>query len=596
MQAVWDRFLAKTEWPRARSIELAFENEVEKRHGLERWCNDIGGDFVYCDSPNMESGKCMLRFAAWSQCKNAERYVGLFLEIARMAAKLYREADGGLVTLTLEHLSSLSFTEADQRVLVILLRGDSPFLGGGSDWNWAVERFAAKLNGVGDAADYRLRVQRNREQDAAEHRSYLSLETPQPSRSANGRTFATAIRAYEVTGQLGEGGTGTVVSVRTDDGTELAIKLLDERKATTEKRKRFQNELGFGLRNRHPNIVTLVDYGLRVGADGQMSPFYVMPLYPATLRKKMRPGLTPAIAHEIALQLLNGVEAAHLIGTWHRDLKPENVLLLHDPLTVVIADWGCAHFAEEELQTVVETLPTTRLGNFQYAAPEQRKPGESVDHRADIFSLGLMINELFTEHVPQGEDYRRIAQVSAEHAYLDDVVSQMIQHDAARRFQTIDAVKQRIGLLSKVHASRQKLSVLEGMVVPHTAPDDVLVRDPIRVIGGDYDDGTLTIELNQAPTTHWVSAFQAINWQTAISGKDPISFRFSGRNARNSIGAAQAQELVDHFKRYVGLANTLYAARVAAELKKKEEQEREALRRAAEAESQRRHVLEELRF
>lgn len=76
---------------------------------------------------------------------------------------------------------------------------------------------------------------------------------------------------------------------------------------------------------------------------------------------------------------------------WHRDLKPENIL--HDPIEnrLVVSDFGIAHFTAELMHTLVETKLAERLANFHYAAPEQRRPGGLVDHRADIYALGLIL-------------------------------------------------------------------------------------------------------------------------------------------------------------------------------------------------------------
>ena len=74
-------------------------------------------------------------------------------------------------------------------------------------------------------------------------------------------------------------------------------------------------------------------------------------------------------------EILSGVEAAHLQGVVHRDLKPENVLVDSARSQVCVADFGIAHFADEELYTAVDTASDARLANFQYAAPEQKARG-----------------------------------------------------------------------------------------------------------------------------------------------------------------------------------------------------------------------------
>jgi len=96
-----------------------------------------------------------------------------------------------------------------------------------------------------------------------------------------------------------------------------------------------------------------------------------------------------------------------LNNVFHRDIKPANILQSHDE-EIVVADFGIAHFHEEHLRTLVDTHPNERLANFGYSAPEQRKRGSTVDQRADVYALGLILNEMFTRHVPQGSGYADI--------------------------------------------------------------------------------------------------------------------------------------------------------------------------------------------
>src|SRR3972149_4359299 len=118
-----------------------------------------------------------------------------------------------------------------------------------------------------------------------------------------------------------------------------------------------------------------------------------MPLFDSSLRPLMRAGLPQDTVLRYFSQILDGTEAAHLHNVAHRDLKPENILFENAAARLVVADFGIARFQEEELYTAVETKASDRLANFQYAAPEQRLRGAEVDYRADIYSLGLLLNE-----------------------------------------------------------------------------------------------------------------------------------------------------------------------------------------------------------
>ena len=178
------------------------------------------------------------------------------------------------------------------------------------------------------------------------------------------KVFETTFTTFAATDILGEGGSGRVYKAIDEAGTVFAVKVLDPSKTNKEKLKQFKNELLFGQRNQHRNIITVVDHGTLKDTN-RTSPFYVMPYYHTSLRSLLTARLDRNQVPRYFAQLLDGVEAAHLQGVVHRDLKPENVLYDRQTETLVVADFGVAHFQEEELYTVVETAPNTRLANFQ---------------------------------------------------------------------------------------------------------------------------------------------------------------------------------------------------------------------------------------
>jgi protein kinase-like protein len=127
------------------------------------------------------------------------------------------------------------------------------------------------------------------------------------------------------------------------------------------------------------------------------------------------------------------MEFAHQQEIVHRDLKPENILCDADLKSVVVADFGIAHFSADLLVAAVETSANERLANFTYSAPEQRTRGQSVGPPADIWALGLIVNELFTREIPLGRDHRLISSISPEYARLDQIVDQMLQQSPEAR-------------------------------------------------------------------------------------------------------------------------------------------------------------------
>ena len=212
--------------------------------------------------------------------------------------------------------------------------------------------------------------------------------------------FDTAFETYTAISVLGEGGAGRVYLATNASAERLAIKVLSH--VSTEKRRRFKNGVGFLRRMApHPNIVPWV-------ADGSSKdprapgPFYVMPYYEGSLRDLIRAGVKATDVVALFGHLLSGLEAAHEQRAVHRDLKPENVLFRRagSEILLAIADFGIAQFHPDDQETLVETTVGTRLANFEYHAPEQRRSGGVIDARTDIFALGLMLNELFTGEVP----------------------------------------------------------------------------------------------------------------------------------------------------------------------------------------------------
>ena len=278
-------------------------------------------------------------------------------------------------------------------------------------------------------------------------------------------TFETTFTSYVVSEVLGEGGSGRVYGGTGADGESVALKVLKEDGVTTDKRKRFRNEISFLQRNSHRNIVSVLDHGLIQGKYKSL-PFYVMPRSNHTLRLAMDQRIPTAIALPTFAKILDGVEAAHLQRVVHRDLKPENILCNTELTDIRVADFGVARFTDELLLTLVETADAKRLANFQYAAPEQRVRGRSVEASADIFALGLILNEMFTGEIPQGTGYKTIGSVSADHAILDSIVATLISQEPRQRPSSIADVKHLINVRSAEALTQQRLSEIDATVIP----------------------------------------------------------------------------------------------------------------------------------
>jgi serine/threonine protein kinase len=409
-----------------------------------------------------------------------------------------------------------------------------------------------------------------------------------------GQRISSAFETYTVEEHIGGGGSGVVFRVKDSQQTELAAKVL-KTGFSNQKLRRFKNEMTFCSKQDHRNLIRVFDHG-RTQDD---EPFYVMPLASSTMRSLIKAGIGLADVLPLFSQMLDGVEAAHLKGATHRDLKPENILIDKDGV-VKIADFGIAHFEEDELLTPVETATHERLANWEYAAPEQRRPGQLVDHRADIYALGLMLNEMFTQKVPHGVDPTSISSVAPEYVYVDEIVNSMIQSSVERRVASIGKIKNVLIARKNDFIHQQRLEALTKTVIPASEVSDPLIDNPIQLIDVDYRNGQLVFMLSQAPNGGWLRHFHNMGSYGSIGGSGPEYFGFSENKATVPANEQTVQFVVNHFKNYLQRTNMLYAENLKAQAAQQEEQQRRQLREALKRETMeqevRRRVRSQLKF
>jgi len=211
--------------------------------------------------------------------------------------------------------------------------------------------------------------------------------------AASDPLVGTTVGPYRVLDRLGAGGMG-VVYLAEDTRLErrVALKFLrPDRSVGEEAKARFIREARAVAALDHPNICTL--YGIDHTDNQQM--FLAMAFYQGeTLKQRLERGRLPlALSIDIARQIGSGLAAAHAAGVVHRDLKPGNIML-SEPL-VKILDFGIAKLAN---QTTL-TMHGASLGTAAYISPEQATGG-SVDHRTDIWALGVVLFEMVTGERP----------------------------------------------------------------------------------------------------------------------------------------------------------------------------------------------------
>jgi eukaryotic-like serine/threonine-protein kinase len=203
---------------------------------------------------------------------------------------------------------------------------------------------------------------------------------------------------YRLDSLIGVGGMGTVYrATRVLIGDEVAIKILhtDHRDASSSER--FQREAQAAARLKHPNAVSIYDFG--VSADGLQ--YLVMELLEGeSLRERMGRGLLAlAEVAEISSQVCAALDEAHRRQIVHRDIKPDNIILesTANGFRVKVLDFGIAKLRDDTASHLTKTGSV--MGTPHYMSPEQCL-GEELDSRADVYSVGIVVYEMLCGRVP----------------------------------------------------------------------------------------------------------------------------------------------------------------------------------------------------
>jgi serine/threonine protein kinase len=198
---------------------------------------------------------------------------------------------------------------------------------------------------------------------------------------------------------------------------------------------RFRREAQVLARLNHPNIVAIHNFG-------QAGPYFyfIMEYVDGTNLRQLEQSrrLSPEEAFALVPKICEALQYAHDQGVVHRDIKPEN-LLIDVKGRLKIADFGIAKLADQSADITL-TGPQHALGTPHYMAPEQLESPDTVDHRADIYALGVVFYEMLTGNLPRGR-FAPPSQTQRMDARMDDVVLRSLEPDRERRYQTAGAVK-----------------------------------------------------------------------------------------------------------------------------------------------------------
>jgi serine/threonine protein kinase len=283
----------------------------------------------------------------------------------------------------------------------------------------------------------------------------------------------------EILELLGQGGMGAVYKARQPAlGRFVALKILPPKSAGDPGfAERFNREARALARLSHPNIVTVYEFG----QAGDMPYFLMEYVEGSTLRRVVQTAkLSPRVTLHIVMQICEALQFAHDEGVVHRDIKPENILV--DPKgRVKIADFGIAKVLHQAPQDIALTGAKDVVGTAPYMAPEQLESPANVDHRADIFSLGVVFYELLTGELPLGKFQSPSQKVQID-VRLDEVVLHTLEKEPSRRYQQAKEVKSDVETIATTPANSDPSAQSAAPPVQSAVPP--VAAAPPRVVAG----------------------------------------------------------------------------------------------------------------
>lgn len=277
---------------------------------------------------------------------------------------------------------------------------------------------------------------------------------------------------FQIIEKLGDGGMGMVYKARDTRLDRLvALKfLLPYLRHNDGARARFVHEAKAASAFDHPNIATI--YGIDTTEpapwESEGHPFIVMAYYAGeTLKQRIERGPLPVDdSLHVAFQTLRGLAKAHEHGISHRDIKPANLIVTADGL-IKIVDFGLAKVAG-----VCLTKTGAAMGTATYMSPEQAR-GEPVDHRTDLWSLGVVLYEMLAGQRPFRGDYEQAVVYSIVNedppplgalrsdlpSELEAIVNRCLEKDPDARYQTAVALRRD---LMRVGIENQQCTITDG--------------------------------------------------------------------------------------------------------------------------------------
>jgi serine/threonine-protein kinase len=290
-----------------------------------------------------------------------------------------------------------------------------------------------------------------------------------PTRPAAGGVAASSLQRgdtfagrYEILGSLGRGGMGVVYRARDTQLDEVvALKLLrpDALEADPSLLERFKQEIRLARRITHRSVLRTHDFGEAAGV-----PYISMEYVDGVNLKDLvrgRGALPLGVGLSIAKQMCHGLAAAHEMGVVHRDVKPHNMMILPETGELKIMDFGISRVQSVGDGASGLTTAGTVMGTPDYMSPEQAQ-GRPADFRSDLYSLGVVLFEIFTGRLPfDGEGVAAILVAHVQQAPprprsvhaavpagLESVILRALEKDPARRWQTASEIEEALRAVS----------------------------------------------------------------------------------------------------------------------------------------------------
>lgn len=253
--------------------------------------------------------------------------------------------------------------------------------------------------------------------------------------------------AYHLEGLIGAGGMGVVYKARdARNDTVCAVKVLnpDYQWKQADFVQRFKREIKALSRLSHPGIVHILDSGEQDGIH-----FLVTELVDGeNLAEVLRKGpMKIADAVHIMTQVCEAITYAHLQGIVHRDIKPANIIISGQNAKVL--DFGLAQVTGGESKLTTLTRTNLAMGTFNYLSPEQRLSAKTVDHRSDIYSLGVVFYEMITGTLPMGSFQPPSKLRNETPKRCDRIITRSLQSSPALRYPDTASLSAEVGRVLK---------------------------------------------------------------------------------------------------------------------------------------------------